>query len=128
MSDAMINSMPAPSAKSTMPPPIIAVPPTQKKPGTFARIFGNILGGAIGVIAPGIGRAIGGYIGGYGNLGGGIDYTNIDTMMQRQQEQSMQMLTIQNQVQTQTQEFTTVTNLLKARHDGEMSAVHNFKS
>lgn len=52
----------------------------------------------------------------------------MNAMLQVQQHQAMQMLQVQNRVQHQTQEFTTVSNLLKARHDGEMSAVHNFKS
>ena len=52
----------------------------------------------------------------------------MQTMLNQQAQQSMALLAVQNKVQSQTQEFTTVTNLLKARHDGEMSAVHNFKS
>ncbi len=52
----------------------------------------------------------------------------MNEMLRQQQMMSMQMLAVQNRVQTQTQEFTTVSNLLKARHDGEMSAIHNFKS
>jgi hypothetical protein len=38
------------------------------------------------------------------------------------------MLAIQNRVQSQTQEFTTVSNLLRAKHEGDMSAVQNFKA
>jgi len=40
----------------------------------------------------------------------------------------MQLIGVQMRVQNQTEQFTTVSNLLKARHDGEMSAVQNFKS
>ncbi|HVF56626.1 MAG TPA: hypothetical protein VM934_10775 [Pyrinomonadaceae bacterium] len=101
-----------------------ALPPEQpKQPGKFSKIFGGILGGALNIVAPGAGSIIGGFIN-----RGSADYGNMQAMLQQQQMQSMQMLAIQNRVQTQTQEFTTVSNLLKARHDGEMSAVHNFKS
>ena len=117
--DAMINPVgqPAPQLPSALPPP------AQKEPGKFSRIFGGILGGAVSLIAPGAGSIIGSLIN-----RGGVDYSNMQAMLQQQQLQSMQMLAVQNRVQTQTQEFTTVSNLLKARHDGEMSAVHNFKS
>lgn len=101
-----------------------ALPPEQpKQPGKFARIFGAVLGGAVNMVAPGVGGLLGGLFG-----RGGVDFTNMQAMLEQQQWMAMQMLAIQQRVQTQTQEFTTVSNLLKARHDGEMSAIHNFKS
>ena len=101
-----------------------ALPPEQpKQPGKFYKIFGSILGGAVSIISPGAGSIIGSFLN-----RSGVDVMSMQGMLQQQQLQSMQMLAIQNRVQTQTQEFTTVSNLLKARHDGEMSAVHNFKS
>ncbi len=119
--DAMINRTQIEQPVITVPS---ALPPEQpKQPGKFSRIFGGILGGALNLVAPGAGTLIGGFIN-----RGGPDFTNMQSMLQQQQMHSMQMLAIQNRVQTQTQEFTTVSNLLKARHDGEMSAVHNFKS
>jgi hypothetical protein len=121
--DAMINRAQIEQPVVTVPS---ALPPEQpKQPGKFSRIFGGILGGALNLVAPGAGTLIGGFI----NRGGSnLDTMNMHSMLQQQQMHSMQMLAIQNRVQTQTQEFTTVSNLLKARHDGEMSAVHNFKS
>lgn len=87
--------------------------------------FMNILKGVGSVAAsfiPGIGGAIGGLLNGGPNIGA------MQAMIQQQQKFSMQMLGIQHQVNTQGQEFTAVSNLLKARHDSEMSAVNNFKS
>lgn len=110
---ATTPAMTVPAVAATQPP---------KTPGKFGRIFGGILGGAINTIAPGIGSLVGGFVGGNAAMG------QMDAMLQVQQHQAMQMLALQNRVQHQTQEFTTVSNLLKARHDGEMSAVHNFKS
>lgn len=121
--DAMINSTTTIATTPTTMPS--ALPPVQPKgPGKFARIFGGLFGGALNVVAPGAGSLIGGLI----NGGNGMNYANMETMLQQQQHQSMQMLAIQNRVQTNSQEFTTVSNLMKARHDGEMSAVQNFKS
>ena len=119
--DAMINRTRVEQPGVTVP---TALPPEKpKQPGKFARIFGGILGGALNWVAPGAGSIVGSFIN-----RGAVDYTDMHSMLQQQQLQSLQMLAIQNRVQTQTQEFTTVSNLLKARHDGEMSAVHNFKS
>ena len=118
--DAIINPVPA-DQSATLPS---ALPPEQpKQPGKFSKIFGGIAAGALNIVAPGMGSVIGGFIN-----RGGVDVTNMNEMLRQQQMMSMQMLAVQNRVQTQTQEFTTVSNLLKARHDGEMSAVHNFKS
>jgi hypothetical protein len=120
--DAMINRTQVEQPAATNLPS--ALPPEPpKQPGKFSKIFGGIAGAALNILAPGAGSLIGGFIN-----RGGLDYGNMQSMLQQQQLQSFQMLAIQNRVQTQTQEFTTVSNLLKARHDGEMSAVHNFKS
>ena len=120
--DAMINNN-APVEQPTAQPS--ALPPeAPKQPGKFSRIFGGIAAGARNIVAPGAGSIIGGFI----NRGSGLDTTSMNEMLRQQQMMSFQMLAIQNRVQTQTQEFTTVSNLLKARHDGEMSAVHNCKS
>ncbi|MBV8859309.1 MAG: hypothetical protein JOZ02_20425 [Acidobacteria bacterium] len=118
--DAMITQVPA-DQSATLPS---ALPPEQpKQPGRFSKIFGGIAAGALNIVAPGMGSVVGSFIN-----RGGVDVTNMNEMLRQQQLMSMQMLAVQNRVQTQTQEFTTVSNLLKARHDGEMSAVHNFKS
>lgn len=120
--DSMINTSNTMTGGTTMLPSVYPTAP--KEPGKFSRIFGAIAGTALNLVAPGAGGLIGNLIGG-GGMGG---YGSMEAMIQRQQQQSMMMLQIQNRVQTQTQEFTTVSNLLKAKHDGEMSAVHNFKS
>lgn len=120
--DSMIS--PVSTGPMIVPTPVQTQPQPQT-PGKFSRIFGGILGGAMNLIAPGSGTLIGNFIGGNSSA---ANFANMEAMMAQQQMQSMQMLAVQNRVQSQTQEFTTVSNLLKARHDGEMSAVHNFKS
>lgn len=95
-----------------------------KQPSKFGGILRGIAGAAAGMI-PGVGGMISGMIRGGS---GGPDFGSMQAMLQQQQKSSMQMLNIQQQVATQGQEFTAVSNLLKARHDSEMSAVNNFKS
>src|SRR5215213_8958108 len=118
--DAMINQVPV-DQTTTLPS---ALPPEQpKQPGRFSKIFGGIAAGALNIVAPGMGSVVGSFIN-----RGGVDATNMNEMLRQQQLMSMQLLAVQNRVQTQGQEFSTISNLLKARHDGEMSAIHNFKS
>lgn len=96
--------------------------PQIKQPSRFGSVLKSIAGVATSFI-PGVGGMLSGAI-----SGGGPDFGSMQTMIQQQQKQAVQMLGIQNQVTTQSQNFTTVSNLLKARHDAEMSAVNNFKS
>lgn len=95
-----------------------------KQPNKFMSVLKGIGGAALSMV-PGLG-GIGGMIS--GSLSKGPDFGSMQAMIQQQQESSVKMLGIQHQVSTQSQEFTTVSNLLKARHDSEMSAVNNFKS
>ncbi len=123
-----------------------------KEPNKFMRVLGGIAGGALNLVAPGLGGILGNVIGGggsstTGSYGALIEqqrqfdemqrYNQISTtqqqrqqnqMMNQQQTQGMQMLGVQQRVSMQAQEFTTVSNLLKTRHDSEMSAVNNIKS
>ena len=117
----------APAAKTTdtesTAPSTAPAAAQPKQPSKFGRIMGSVLGGALNVIAPGAGALVGNLI-----KGGGSDFGSMETLLAQSAEQQMRMITLQQRVQNQTQEFTTISNLLKARHDGEMAAVHNFKS
>jgi hypothetical protein len=95
--------------------------PQPKQPNKFLSILKGVGSAAVGMI-PGVGGALSGL------LGGGPNFGSMHAMIQQQQRFSMQLLNIQQQVGTQSQEFTAVSNLLKSRHDSEMSAVSNFKS
>jgi len=107
-------------------PPVGAVSAATdpKKPSKFSQIMGNLLGGALNVLAPGSGSLIASLIRG----GGGTQFGTMEDMLQRSAQQQLEMLTIQDQMQTQTQAFSAISNLLRARHDAEMVAVNNFKS
>jgi hypothetical protein len=83
-----------------------------------------VLGGAVNVIAPGAGSLIGGLV-----RGGGIGYAaDMEVMLASSARQQQQLIGVQMRVSDQTQQFTAVSNLLKAKHDGEMTAVSNFKT
>ena len=97
--------------------------PVDKKPGKFVQFLGNLLGGALSMIAPGAGWLIGGLIN-----RGGTNFGSMEQLLQHSAQQQMEMLTIQERVQSQTQEFTTISNILKARHDAEMAAINNMRS
>ena len=97
--------------------------PVEKKPGKFLQILGSVLGGALSIIAPGAGWLIGGLL-----RRGGSDFGSMQQLLQESAQQQMEMLTIQERVQAQTQEFTTISNILKARHDAEMAAINNIRS
>ncbi|MEJ7709050.1 MAG: hypothetical protein WKF84_04145 [Pyrinomonadaceae bacterium] len=105
--------------------PMPGAPQATKGSSKFGRILGGLVGGALNIVVPGAGTAVGGLI---NQAVGGPDFAQMESTIAQTAIQQMQMLEIQTKVQTQTQEFTTITNLLKARHDGEMSAIHNIKS
>jgi hypothetical protein len=76
------------------------------------------------VIAPGAGSLLGGLV-----RGGGVPYAaDMETMLASSARQQTQLIGVQMRVSDQTQQFATVSNLLKAKHDGDMTAVNNFKS
>lgn len=122
-----------------------------KKPNKFLNVLGGIASGALNLVAPGIGSLVGGAISGSGSAFGSTaalyeqqqqfekmqQYNQLSNMMQNQQNQAMmnqqqkqsyKMIELQNRVSMQSQEFSTVSNLLKSRHDSEMTAVNNIKS
>ena len=124
MGDPILDAVQQQKTEPVTPPiaPRDDQPP--KEPGKFGKILGSVLGGAMNVIAPGAGSLIGGLV-----RGGGLNYAaDMEVMLAASARQQTQMIGVQMRVNDQTQQFTAVSNLLKARHDGEMSAVANFKS
>lgn len=123
-----------------------------KEPNKFLKVLGGVASGALNFVAPGLGGILGSVIGGtggssfgsytalmeqqrqfdemqrYSQISNSIQQRQQHQMMQQQQQQQMQLLGVQHRVSSQAQEFTTVSNLMKTRHDSEMSAVNNIKS
>ncbi|HLM01271.1 MAG TPA: hypothetical protein VK400_09485 [Pyrinomonadaceae bacterium] len=140
-----------PPMTTVYPETTVMRPQPSKEPNKFMKVLGGIAGGALNLVAPGLGGVLGNVIGGGGSAHGSYGalmeqqrqfeemqrYNQLSTalqqrqqnsMMNQQQQQSMQLLGVQHRVSMQSQEFTTVSNLMKTRHDSEMSAVNNIKS
>ncbi len=122
-----------------------------KTPNKFLQILGGVAGGALNFMIPGLGGILGSVIGGSGSSAGSyvglmdqqrqmqemmrynqvsnmLNQQNQSQMLNQQQQQSMQLIAVQQRSSMQSQEFSTVSNLLKSRHDSEMTAVNNIKS
>lgn len=152
-----MNNDPLITPSSQQLPPVTTVypetslPQQPKEPNKFLRILGGVAGGALNLVAPGIGSMVGNLIGGsggtFGSYGALYDqqrqfdemqrYSQLSSSMQQRQQQQMmdtqrqesfKLLGVQHRVSMQSQEFSTVSNLMKSRHDSEMTAVNNIKS
>lgn len=88
-------------------------------------------GGGKAPEGPGVGAAspAGGLGSGVGTgLGSGLDSGgNIETALQQSQEMNLQMLAIQQRVQQDNQQFTTLSNVMKAQHDTVKTAIGNIR-
>ena len=58
---------------------------------------------------------------------GGSEAGSMSGVMQQQAENSMYYLELQQQIQEETRAFTTVSNVLKARHDTVKNAINNVR-
>lgn len=153
----MADDMMITPVKTETLPPVATVYPEldaqkrAKEPNKFLKMLGGLATGALNFVAPGMGGIVGSLIGGTGGSFGSYGtlmeqqrqfdemqrYSQISNsmqqrqqhqMMNQQQQQAMQLISVQHRVGMQAQEFTTVSNLMKTRHDSEMSAVNNIKS
>ncbi len=124
MGDPILNAVQQQQTDPVTPPTVPRQDTKPKEPGAFGRILGSVLGGAMNVIAPGAGSLIGGLV-----RGGGLNYAaDMEVMLAQSARQQTQLIGVQMRVNDQTQQFSAVSNMLKAKHDGEMTAVSNFKS
>jgi hypothetical protein len=59
---------------------------------------------------------------------GSSDLTNVQSMLQDGQSSNMQMLALQQQIQEESQRFTTVSNVMRAKYDTAKAAVSNIRA
>ncbi len=89
------------------------------------------LSGSARVGAPGLGGAALGSTGagvtGVGSTGTGGDAASIESSMMQSQEMNLYYLRVQEEVNAQNRQFTTVSNLLKAEHDTVKTAIGNLR-
>jgi len=93
--------------------PILAAAVHDARVGTTAAI-----GGAPGGVGVGVGPAVPG--------GGGIN--TVEAMLQDGQASNMQLLALQQHIQQENQVFTTVSNVMRAKHDTAKAAVSNVRA
>lgn len=86
-------------------------------------------GGAKAAEGPGAGAASpAGGLGSGSGVGASLDSGgNIETALQQSQEMNLQMLAIQQRVQQDNQQFTTLSNVMKAQHDTVKTAIGNIR-
>lgn len=99
-------------------------PPAEKPRSKIGKVFGSVLGGMLNVVAPSAGTMIGSVL-----RTGGVGYAaQLERVMAESNFQQMQLIGVQMRVHDHMEQFTTVSNLLRSRHDGDMEAIRNFKS
>jgi hypothetical protein len=90
----------------------------------------SISGAPGGFGSPGVGTAL--EAAGTGTAGGGAGAsgtpTSVQSLMQDGQSSNMQMLALQQQIQEESQRFTTVSNVMRAKYDTAKAAVSNIRA
>ena len=59
---------------------------------------------------------------------GNPEMANMDAVMQQGQASNLQLLALQQQIQQENQRFTTVSNVMRAKHDTAKAAVSNIRA
>jgi len=59
---------------------------------------------------------------------GNPEMASMETLMQQGQTSNLQLLALQQQVQQENQQFTTVSNVMRAKHDTAKAAVSNIRA
>jgi hypothetical protein len=98
--------------------PILAAAVRDARVGTAAAIGGAGVGGQAGIG--------GSTVPGGGSAGGGVN--TVEAMMSDGQASNMQLLALQQQIQQENQVFTTVSNVMRAKHDTAKAAVSNVRA
>lgn len=91
-----------------------------KKTGAFKAVLGGIARGAANIMFPGLGGIL--------NAGSAISGQLLGSSMPGLGSQATQMLALQNQMNQEQLVFTTISTLIKVRHDSAVEAVRNMKS
>ena len=98
--------------------PILAAAVHDARIGTAAAIGGAPVGGAAGIGGPTVPGA-GGPVGGA---------NTVEAMLSDGQASNMQLLALQQHIQQENQVFTTVSNVMRAKHDTAKAAVSNVRA
>lgn len=102
--------------------------PRQRAPGlvTLASELADNAGPVGSVVAAGL-SALGGTDGGSGGDARGDEVARMWAMQRDNQAFNVEYLALQESIQNENRRFTTMSNLLKARHDTAKSAISNIR-
>jgi hypothetical protein len=103
--------------------PVLAAAVHDARVGATGAIVGGGPAGAGGMLAPGSGVA-----GVAAAAAGGPEMAGMEALMQQGQVSNLQLLALQQQVQQESQRFTTVSNVMRAKHDTAKAAVSNIRA
>jgi hypothetical protein len=81
-----------------------------------------------GSAAGALGAAAGGPLASMSGQPGQSDMANVQAMMQDGQSSNMQLLALQQQIQEESQRFSTVSNVMRAKFDTAKAAVSNIRA
>jgi hypothetical protein len=103
--------------------PILAAAVHDARVGTAGAIAGSAPGVAAGANAAGVGAALAATAGTPGGEAG-----NVHALLQDGQSSNLQLLALQQQVQQENQRFSTLSNVMRAKHDTAKAAVSNIRA
>jgi hypothetical protein len=63
-----------------------------------------------------------------GSAGAGSDFASVATLQRESQAFNLQLLGLQEEIQQENRRFTTVSNVIRARHDTAKAAISNIRS
>jgi hypothetical protein len=85
-------------------------------------------GGATAGLATAGGPAAGAAVAATAATGGAAPATDLQSMLQGGQASNLQLLALQEQIQQESQQFSTVSNVMRAKYDTAKSAVQNIRA
>jgi hypothetical protein len=107
--------------------PVLAAAVHDARIGATGALAGASPAGAAG--APSAGSGIGAAAAtAAAATGGNPELAGVEAMMQQGQASNLQLLALQQQVQQENQRFTTVSNVMRAKHDTAKAAVSNIRA
>jgi hypothetical protein len=114
--------------------PVLAAAVHDARVGAMTALGGAPAPGGVGVASAAgtLGAATAGVAGGplaaLSGQGGQSDMSNVQAMMQDGQSSNMQLLALQQQIQEESQRFSTVSNVMRAKFDTAKAAVSNIRA
>jgi hypothetical protein len=106
--------------------PVLAAAVHDARVGATGALAGGAPAGAGGIGAP-AGSAFAAAAAGSA-MGGDPGIASVEALMQQGQASNLQLLALQQQVQQENQQFTTVSNVMRAKHDTAKAAVSNIRA